>query len=68
MQTRKSKNKLYSVHKPQVECISKGKARKRYEFGCKVGFAGTSKEGFILSATALHGNPYDGPHCKQHLD
>lgn len=59
-QTRKSKNKLYSVHEPHVECISKGKAHKRYEFGCKVGFANTSKEGFILSALALHGNPYDG--------
>jgi IS5 family transposase len=59
-QTRRSKNKLYSVHEPHVECISKGKAHKRYEFGCKVGFANTSKEGFILSATAFHGNPYDG--------
>lgn len=59
-QRRKSKNKLYSVHEPHVECISKGKARKRYEFGCKVGFANTSREGFILSALALHGNPYDG--------
>lgn len=59
-QTRKSKNKLYSVHEPHVECISKGKSHKRYEFGCKVGFASTSKEGLILSATALHDNPYDG--------
>lgn len=59
-QTKTSKNKLYSVHEPHVECISKGKAHKRYEFGCKVGFASTSKEGFIISATALHGNPYDG--------
>ncbi len=59
-QTRTSKNKLYSVHEPHVECISKGKAHKRYEFGCKVGFASTSKEGFIISAAAFHGNPYDG--------
>jgi IS5 family transposase len=59
-QTRKSKNKLYSVHEPHVKCISKGKAHKRYEFVCKVGFASTSKEGFILSAVALEGNPYDG--------
>ena len=59
-QTRTSKNKLYSVHEPHVECISKGKAHKRYEFGCKVGFSSTSKEGFILSASAFHGNPYDG--------
>lgn len=59
-QTKTSKNKLYSVHEPHVECICKGKAHKRYEFGCKVGFASTSKEGFIISAVALHGNPYDG--------
>ena len=59
-QTKTSKHKLYSVHEPHVECISKGKAHKRYEFGCKVGFASTSKEGFIISAAAFHGNPYDG--------
>ncbi|MBN2876198.1 MAG: IS5 family transposase [Bacilli bacterium] len=59
-QTRTSKNKLYSVHEPHVECISKGKAHKRYEFGCKVGFTSTSRKGLILSAPALHGNPYDG--------
>jgi|GEM_PF-1368856 len=27
------KNKLYSLHEPEVKCISKGKARQRYEFG-----------------------------------
>lgn len=59
-QTRTSKHKLYSVHEPHVECICKGKAHKRYEFGNKVGFAGTSREGFILSAVSFHGNPYDG--------
>lgn len=59
-QTRTSKNKLYSVHEPHVECICKGKAHKRYEFGNKVGFTGTSREGFILSAVSFHGNPYDG--------
>jgi transposase, IS5 family len=35
-QQRHDKKKIYSVHEPQVECISKGKAHKRYEFGCKV--------------------------------
>ena len=59
-QSKTSKNKLYSIHEPHVECISKGKAHKRYEFGCKVGFASTSKEGIILSSVAFHGNPYDG--------
>ena len=59
-QQKKSKNKLYSVHEPQVECIAKGKSHKRYEFGNKVGFAATSNEGFIVSAVSFHGNPYDG--------
>lgn len=34
-QQRNTKNKLYALHAPEVECISKGKARKPYEFGVK---------------------------------
>jgi IS5 family transposase len=59
-QTRTSKNKLYSVHAPEVECLSKGKAHKHYEFGCKVSVATTSKSNWIVGTQALHGNPYDG--------
>jgi IS5 family transposase len=59
-QERDSKNKLYSVHAPEVECIAKGKAHKRYEFGCKASVATTSKGNWIVGAHALHGNPYDG--------
>ena len=66
-QKQKDKNKLYSVHAPEVECISKGKAHKRYEFGCKVSVAATSKGGWFLGAMAVHGNPYDGHTLKQAL-
>jgi IS5 family transposase len=59
-QKRSDKNKIYSVHAPEVNCISKGKAHKRYEFGCKVSVAATSKGGWFLAAMALDGNPYDG--------
>ena len=59
-QTRTSKNKLYSIHAPEVECIAKGKAHKRYEFGCKASFVTSSKNNWIVGAQALHGNPYDG--------
>jgi IS5 family transposase len=59
-QTRTSTNKLYSIHAPEVECIAKGKAHKRYEFGCKASFVTTSKNNWIVGAQALHGNPYDG--------
>lgn len=59
-QRRDSKNKLYSIHEPQVECISKGKAHKRYEFGCKVSVAATSRDNWVVGIQAHHGNPYDG--------
>jgi transposase, IS5 family len=59
-QKRDDRGKLYSVHAPEVECISKGKAHKRYEFGCKVSLAASSKGGWVLAAQALEGNPYDG--------
>ncbi len=56
----RAKNKLYSLHEPDVDCISKGKARKRYEFGTKVGIASTQKEGFVVGIRSYPGNPYDG--------
>jgi IS5 family transposase len=59
-QTRTSTHKLYSVHAPEVECIAKGKAHKRYEFGCKASLATTSKSNWIVGAHAVAGNPYDG--------
>lgn len=59
-QTRDSKNKIYSLHEPHVECISKGKAHKKYEFGCKASIVITHKEGLALGLKALHNNPYDG--------
>ena len=60
VQERDSKNKIYSVHALEVECIAKGKAHKCYEFGCKASVATTSKSNWIVGAHALHGNPYDG--------
>jgi len=59
-QTRTSGGKVYSIHEPQVECIAKGKAHKRYEFGTKVGLVTSSKTNWILGAKAFRGNPYDG--------
>ena len=71
-QQRGDKGYLYSWHAPEVECISKGKARAPYEFGCKVSIATNlhpAKGGhFILQARALHGHPYDGHTLKAALD
>ncbi len=56
--------KLYALHAPEVECIGKGKARVRYEFGVKLGVAATNARApggqFVLGIRALPGNPYDG--------
>ena len=59
-QTPRSTGKIYSLHEPQVDCIAKGKARVRYEFGCKVSVATTLNGGFVVGMRALPGNPYDG--------
>ncbi|MBC4018170.1 IS5 family transposase, partial [Siccirubricoccus deserti] len=60
----RGRDKLYSLHAPEVECIGKGKAQTRYEFGCKVSIATTNAAApggqFVLGARALPGNPYDG--------
>ena len=54
------KNKLYSWHEPEVKCISKGKAHKRYEFGQKVAVATTNRSNWFVAARLMKGNPYDG--------
>ncbi len=64
---RKTKNKLYSLHAPEVECIAKGKAHKRYEFGVKASFVTTLREGFVVGAMSFPGNPYDGHTLKDQL-
>ncbi len=65
---RSDKGKIYSVHAPEVECISKGKAHKRYEFGVKVSVAATSRGGWFVGALAAPGTPYDGHTLAQTLE
>lgn len=57
-QTRHTKNKIYSLHEPDVQCISKGKEHKKYEFGNKVSVI-CSVRGVILGAASFR-NQYDG--------
>jgi len=67
-QERHSKNKLYALHAPEVECIGKGKARKPYEFGVKVSLAVTHKLGLMVGARSFPGNPYDGHTLAEQLE
>lgn len=57
-QGRDSKKKYYSLHEPEVECISKGKEHKKYEFGNKVSIVRTAS-GLIIGAKSFR-NEYDG--------
>ena len=51
-----------------MECISKGKAHKRYEFGVKVSVGTSSRGGWHVAAQAHPGNPYDGHTLKETLE
>ena len=59
-QEKTDSKKLYSLHEPDVMCISKGKAHKRYEFGQKVSVSTTNRGNWIVGVQLCEGNPYDG--------
>lgn len=59
-QKRHDRNKVYSLHDPQVLCIAKGKAHKKYEFGRKASVTMLRDSGVIVSAVSFKENLYDG--------
>lgn len=65
-QRRNSRKKIYSIHEPEVQCISKGKEHKKYEFGNKVSII-RSVTGIILGAMSFR-NEYDGHTIESSLD
>ena len=54
------RDKIYSLHEPQVYCLSKGKEHKKYEFGSKASVVMTKRAGVIVGAVAHEANLYDG--------
>ena len=67
-QQRKDKNKIYSLHEPEVQCIAKGKEHKKYEFGSKVSITVTQNTHVIIGALNLPKNEYDGHTLQAALD
>jgi IS5 family transposase len=59
-QKRHDTDKVYSLHEPQVYCLSKGKEHKKYEFGAKASVVMGKNSGVILGAYSLPKNDYDG--------
>jgi IS5 family transposase len=51
--------KIYSLHEPHVQCISKGKEHKKYEFGSKVSIITTKNTGVIIGAINIEKNIHD---------
>jgi len=52
------KNKVYSLHEPQVTCIAKGKRGKPNEYGSKVSIS-VDKNGFVIAHTEYDSNVGD---------
>lgn len=67
-QQRGDRNKIYSLHEPQVYCMSKGKERQKYEFGAKASVAVTKTHGVIVAAASHPENIYDGHTLPEVLD
>lgn len=56
----------FIIHEPEVQCISKGKEQKKYEFGNKVSII-RSATGVILGASSFR-NEYDGHTIQKSLE
>ena len=59
-QKKGDRGKVYSLHEPEVYCLSKGKEHKKYEFGAKASVVVGKTHGVILGAYSLPENDYDG--------
>ena len=49
-QKRDDKDKVYSLHEPDVKCYAKGKEHKKFEFGSKVSILVEQSTGIIMGA------------------
>lgn len=58
------KNKVYSLHEPQVTCIAKGKRGKPNEYGSKVSVS-IDKNGFVVAHTEYDSNVGDNTTMEQ---
>ena len=55
----KDKNKIYSLHEPDVYVIAKGKDHKQYEYGNKVSIVSTKDNNIIVGVVSHDKNIHD---------
>jgi transposase, IS5 family len=59
LQKKTDSHKIYSLHEPHTQCMSKGKEHKKYEFGSKVSIITTKTTGVIIGALNIEKNVHD---------
>jgi len=59
LQTKNSKNKIYSLNETDAYALSKGKDHKKYEYGTKASILTTKNSGIILAVMAHKENIHD---------
>ncbi len=67
----KDKNKIYSLHEPQVYCVAKGKDHKQYEYGSKASIASTAQGNLIVGVVSHEQNQHDShtlPEILRHVE
>lgn len=67
-QKKTDSNKIYSLHEPHVQCMSKGKEHKKYEFGSKVSIITTKNTGVIIGAMNIQKNVHDSKTLEPSLE
>lgn len=67
-QKQQDKNKIYSLHEPDVSCIAKGKVAKKFEFGSKVSVAMTKDTNVVVGVVNFTGNPHDSKTLESTLE
>ena len=67
-QKRNDKDKVYSLHEPDVYCVGKGKDHKPYEYGRKASVVSTAKSGVIVGVQSHDEHLHDSKTLKSALD
>lgn len=57
----------FTLYEPELDCVSKDKARVGHDFSCKGSVATTLDEGFVVGMRSSPGKPYDGHTLKEAL-
>ena len=59
LQTKDSKNKIYSLHEPHAYAVGKGKDHKKWEYGTKASLVTTKNGGVIVGVASHEKNEHD---------